>query len=585
MAIDVTSPSAERGAWPWPALVLGVSLPLLLAIGIGLWRTPFPIGETVALLADYVGVSPSTFFDPTTRSWYRPLYHLTWWSFWQGSGSLDTALIWFKWLEIAAMALLVLLFIRQLRPRTAIDAVAAVLAVTVLVGMPGFSDNLEVPLLMTLVGMPIALVVWMLLEVEYRAWHAPLIVALLLVAVGFKEQGLVIAPVVVAAWWLKAPGARWTTAAAVVVAVVAYLALRLTTSGSWRPFEQDVGLGFTMLSAGEASDRFGAFPLWMYAHNAGATILNILLSEPTDGRFMITARALQGELQGMDITRVLSSALLTALIVWWGIGAVRRSSGWRSWDAEARVFAATVVAVAASGALGFNYSRGRLGGMAVVFYALAAYYALRAAIARGRISSPPHRTAVSTVVLILAVAWPVRALGTVDDVRARAARNHREWISDLQERRVENADYPAYVQVLNAMADQGLRPASALTPSMSFATAIAEGAVEHAYALIRRGQDPNAPVTFRHPDITGEREVSVTPLMLAVATGRDNAVSMLLSVGVRLDAPGNRGAVCLATQLEREDITAILIRYGIPAPAPCSAPPAASTPPLLAFVD
>jgi hypothetical protein len=364
---------------------------------------------------------------------------------------------------------------------------------------------------------------------------------------------------------VKAPGARWTTAAAVVVTVAAYLAMRLATSGSWRPFEQDVGLGFTMLSAGEASDRFGAFPFWMYGYNAAATVLNILLSEPTDGRFLITARALGGELQVMDVARLFSSAVLTVLIAWWGIGEVKRGT-WRSWTVEGRVFAAAVVSVAASGALGFNYSRGRLGGMAVVFCALAAYYGLRAAMDRARTTSTSHRVAFALALVVLAIAWPVRALGTVDEVRSRAARNHREWITDLRERRVEFADYPAYVRVLNAMAEQGLRPASTVTPSMSFAAAVAEGAVEEAYAFLRRGQDPNAPVLYRHPDITGEREVRVTPLMLAIATGRDNSVSMLLSAGVRLDAPGNAGALCLATQLQHEDIVEILMRYGVRRP-------------------
>jgi hypothetical protein len=243
------------------------------------------------------------------------------------------------------------------------------------------------------------------------------------------------------------------------------------------------------------------------------------------------------------------------------------------------------VSVAASGALGFNYSRGRLGGMAVVFCALAAYPALREAMARARTPSSSHRVAFAIALVVLAIAWPIRALGTVEEVRARAARNHREWITDLQERRVEFADYPAYVQVLNSMAEQGLRPASAVTPSMSFAAAIAEGAVEEAYALFQRGQDPSALVSYRHPDITGEREVRVTPLMLAIATGRDNSVSMLQSVGVRLDAPGNGGALCLATQLEHEDIIEILMRYGVPTPAACPAAPPATTPPLLAFVD
>ena len=46
---------------------------------------------------------------------------------------------------------------------------------------------------------------------------------------------------------------------------------------------------------------------------------------------------------------------------------------------ELLIVATMLVAVMACGVLSFNYSRDRLGGMAVPFYALAAFFALRAA--------------------------------------------------------------------------------------------------------------------------------------------------------------------------------------------------------------
>ena len=46
-----------------------------------------------------------------------------------------------------------------------------------------------------IVGMPLIVLVWILLQRVPRWWHAPAIVALTLVAIGFKEQGLVIVPV------------------------------------------------------------------------------------------------------------------------------------------------------------------------------------------------------------------------------------------------------------------------------------------------------------------------------------------------------------------------------------------------------
>ena len=430
-----------------------------------MWHTPFPISETVGLLQD-VGVlqearSPSAFFDPAARSWYRPLYHLTWYALWHGTGSLASTLTWFKLLEVGAIALLVVLFIWQLRPRTAIEAGAAAFAVTVLVGTPGFRDNLELPLLMTLVGMPLALLVWMLLERERRVWHAPLIVALTLIAIGFKEQGLVIVPLVVAAWWTGAPGAGRATTAVLVAATAVYLAVRLSTTGAWQTFEQDVGFGFGTLSPPEAVARFGTFPLPIYAYNVGSTIANILFSEPSGGIFRSVGDLARGQIAAWQINHVLSSALLTGLVVWWGIGAVRRRGG-GSWSVESRVFVAAVLAVAASGALSFNYARDRLGGMAVVFYAIAAYFAMRAAGQHAAQASRLRGLAAGIALLLLAWAWQIRAIGTIEDVRITSDKTHREWLTDLQ--RLRTTSSPPYLKIVEAMAAQGL-DASAEQPT------------------------------------------------------------------------------------------------------------------------
>jgi len=43
----------------------------------------------------------------------------------------------------------------------------------VLVGTPGFRDNLELPLIYTTVGMPLLLIVWILVESKHRWWHPP----------------------------------------------------------------------------------------------------------------------------------------------------------------------------------------------------------------------------------------------------------------------------------------------------------------------------------------------------------------------------------------------------------------------------
>jgi hypothetical protein len=293
----------------------------------------------------------------------------------------------------------------------------------------------------------------------------------------------VIVPVVLAAWWMDAPGASRTTAAAIAIIAAAYFAIRFSTSGSWPTFAQDVGYGFTLLSPDQATTRFGTFPVGMYVYNVVVTTANILFSEPTAGVFTIVRDMRNGEVAAWEINHLISSTVLTALIVWWGVGTLRanpksqipssKSKETRRetpWSAESRVFVATVIAVAASGALGFNYTRDRLGGMAAVFYALAAYYAFRTAAER-LVHAPRHLVvSMSVVLVLLASAWQVRTIGTVEHARLTAFKDRREWITNLQRRRVEFAQRAPYVRLLNAMIDQGT------TPSVPRPTAMPEWA-------------------------------------------------------------------------------------------------------------
>ncbi len=142
----------------------------------------------------------------------------------------------------------------------------------------------------------------------------------------------------------------------------------------------------------------------------------------------------------------------------------------------------------------------------------------------------------------------------------------------------------AIALTLSGTADRASRDDTG--PTGSFANAIYEGEVERAYAFVRAGQDPNAPIAFRHPVVTGDREVQVSPLMLAVATHRDNLVGMLLSFGARLELPQNRFAVCLATQTGDQGIANQLVKLGGPA-AKTECPPAKPdvAAPLLGFVE
>jgi len=442
----------------WTAAVSLIIAPVLIVLLVTLWRTPYPVTEAVALFEDVARVSsPARFWVPET-SYYRPLFHSTLWAIWHADSSLDTKLALVKVVHLAPILLLVVVFVWYLRPQTMAAAAAATLATAVLIGSPGLRDNLEIPLSYTAMAMPIVVLVWMLVHQPAQRWRSAAIVTLVLIAIGFKEQGLILIPVLVAAWWMRAPGATRTTAWTLVAIGVAYVAMRLLWRGKWPLFEQSLGLGFSIVETPDATARFGAFPYFIFAYNSASTIANVLFSEPTSGLFYTLRDIVYNQIQAWRIINLLSSIVLTGAIVWWGVSSLRGARD--QWTTDARLFVALAIALLGCGALSFDYSRDRLGGMAVVFYALAAYHAVYAVAAR--VAMAPRRLYVSgaAALVMLAAAWEIRAIGTIEWTRRFAHRNEIEWLVELAPRRSEFADRRVYLDIMERMIAQGTRPGS-----------------------------------------------------------------------------------------------------------------------------
>lgn len=450
---------ARLRPYTWTFVVLAVVSPVIVTLCLVLWHTPLPLSETIALLEDVVRKRPIDILIPDT-SYYRPLFHLTLMAIWRSTGSLEAKIASIKLLQMVPAALLVVLLVCHLRPRALADAALACVAAAVLIGSPGFRDNLELPLSYTTVGMPLAMMMWMLVSREPRAWRGVAIVVVTILAIGFKEQGLVIIPVALAAWWMRAPGATRRVAAALAAIAAAYVALRLQWHGRWPLFEQSLGLWFDLVEAQDAAIRFGAFPYWMYAYSGASTIANVLFAEPTGGLFWIIRDFSNGYREPWGILLMSSSLALTATIAWWGIRACVASLRTGRWSSEARTFVALLVSLLACGVLSFNYSRDRLGGMAAVFYALSAFYALRSAADRVSAASDPtltptRRFAAALALVLLAGAWEARAVGTIEWTRRISVRNELGWLVGLAPRRREFADRPEYLAIMNSMVAQG----------------------------------------------------------------------------------------------------------------------------------
>jgi hypothetical protein len=439
-------------------LVAALILPAAVVLALILWRTPYPISEGVAIVEDVSSTSTLQFLRPA-RYYYRPLFFASVFAAWHASATPATFVAASRLMMIVPIAVLMALFLIHLRPRSAVDAAAAALASAVLFGSGAFLDNTEIPLTFTTVGMPALLGAWMLAERRKGPAPTALFLLLAVLAVGFKEQGLVILPVVVAARWLGAPGVSRATAAWTVAFGIGYLAFRFATKGPWAPFEQDIGFGFRVLSAADAGERFGRWPFTAYAYNAASTISNLLFAEPTSGVFSITRDVVNGDAMPWQYLHVASSAGVTGLIAWWGARRVARARV-EGWTAESRTVALLVVALAASGALAFNYSRDRLGGMALVPYAVASFYAVRAARSTLARAAAARTAAVTVALVLLMTAWQMRVVHTLDGARKRAADSHREWITNPYERRAAFAGRDDYLHALDVLTPQGtVRPA------------------------------------------------------------------------------------------------------------------------------
>ena len=453
----VLIPASEcRGARWWTVTAAAVSLPLVVILCATLWVAPYPISDSIGHFEDVVRRPASSFLLPSS-AYYRPLFYLTLSAIWNNAPSIADALTLIRLLHIVPIITMVGLLLVHVRPRSALDAAAAMFAAAVLLGSPGFRDNLELPLSYTIIGMPAILGIWMLLERAPRAWRGAVILVLMLIAIGFKEQGLVAVPLIVAAWWLGAPGATRGLAVTAALSALVYVAFRLTFHDERLPmFEQDVGFGFSRLSSSDAEARFGAFPLTIFLYSGVSTIANVLFSEPTEGIFRIVGAFTSGATQPWHLVHLLSSAVLTIVIVWWGVTAWRTTGDWRA-SPDVRLFLLMLVVLAATGALSFNYSRDRLGGMAVPLYALAAYHSVRAAAVRAA-AAPRHAAAIATLLLVLGVSWQLRALHTLENTRQRAINTEREWSTLFAARRLEFTDRTVYTHILDAMLPQGTNP-------------------------------------------------------------------------------------------------------------------------------
>lgn len=101
-------------------------------------------------------------------------------------------------------------------------------------------------------------------------------------------------------------------------------------------------------------------------------------------------------------------------------------------------------------------------------------------------------------------------------------------------------------------------PITSVPDVETFADTIVRHGVEQAYAHIRAGRNPNEPVPFRDPRLTGGQELRLTPLAIALAARNENTALMLLSYGTDLTLPEQAGIACLADWVDLPGVAKVI---------------------------
>ena len=417
-----------RGLWRWLSYAYGA----LVAAGIGyfLWDVPVQVsdsyGNIVTASHGTLGSLVSSEFHQ--RAYLRPFL----WGLIRVVLDLSRGhyFEWFRGWHIAQIAVLIVLFLRLVRPSTWSGAAAVPIGLAALIGMHTFAGTVEeaFPINTFMTVLICAFAAADLAVSPPRLWKDIAAALLFVFAALTVESGLLVAVVFVAAYLFGAHGVSRAGIGVQVALVAAYFVLRfgILHVGSPGLEERQSGFGFSSLSPGDLVARFGANPLPFYAYNVVSSWLTVFLSEPRGGTWGFTRDLLHGEPSPAAFVNVIASMLGSFVL---GLYAWRRRSDWlaRRFNRADQLVLLFIVVAAANAVLSYGYTKD------VILSPAGAFFAVALAVASQHflesIGHMPSRQAAAAIAMlaVLSTAWSFRAIGAHLGLRASAATLRGEW--------------------------------------------------------------------------------------------------------------------------------------------------------------
>jgi hypothetical protein len=410
---------------------------LAAAIAVDLWRMPVQVSDSLQELLD-AQASPSiaTSFGNAigTTSYLRPLRIAQIKALFDLARGRNYHLV-YRGFHALLIVLLIWLFARALPIASPLDAAAAAVALTVLTGLHTFlgflreafpiNHFLEIAVLV-LVALNLTLSNDGVPRAGAPGWLIDLLAAITFAFAALTlESGVLIWVVIATAWMVGLRGVSTRGLVLVTALLAGYFVLRFWYLDTGLPSLTERTSGFLLerLEPREIQQRFGDRRVVFYAYNVVASLLSVFFSEPRDGLFVATRAWRGGDVHPHAYLTVLSSLAMTLVMLGAAIAWVRRRS---PLSRSGRLALVALVVILANAALSFSYTKDDIIAMAGVFYAFAAFAAVRATLEWGQ-AGVLRAMAVSIVMLTLASAWAMRSSGVHHVMNEHAFRTRNDW--------------------------------------------------------------------------------------------------------------------------------------------------------------
>jgi hypothetical protein len=338
----------------------------------------------------------------------------------------------YKGVHVALILAAFALFTAILRVRTRSDFLVGAFALTVFTGIHTFLGTVwEAYPINHFLEIAVCCLATLALAQSRGGWWADALACVLFVGAALTlETGLLVWVVAAAARLTGLRGISRRAVFAMTVLLGGYMVLRFAVLATGAPSlaERSTGFGTERLEPAELTARFAHRRVVFYAYNVTASVLTVLLSEPRAGEWRVAQELAQRHavIEGTALNVIVSLCTTVAIV---SFVALR----WRAWRRREiewpdHLVLIAVAVLGANAAISFGYTKDEIMSPAGMFYALAAYAALRHLVARLSLRHAAVRAVAAVVLCIVALGWDLRAAGVHYHTRRMAFTVRNEWV-------------------------------------------------------------------------------------------------------------------------------------------------------------